>query len=126
MNKNLKSIIFLTVIVLVCSFISSLLHIRACLIFALFHIPCVGCGLTRAIKSIIFGFNLKQSLSYNILGIPILLTYIIVIAVSIYDQIKKTSLIEGFLNKFKVPIIILAIIATIITWIINLHNPLLY
>ncbi|MBQ4262916.1 MAG: DUF2752 domain-containing protein [Bacilli bacterium] len=117
-----KNKIITLLIVLITAIIFYYFGIRFCPLFNLFHIPCPGCGLTRALKLLLKG-KILESLKYNILILPI---SIIVIIYVILLLIKKEHLIENFAKKHKKIIIVIAIILTLITWIINIFNDKLY
>ena len=104
------------------AFILSLLSIRICPFFNIFKIPCPGCGLTRSFKYLLKG-QIITSLNYNILGIIIPIIILIYLIFIIFGKKKK---IDYFIKKHQKVFIILAIILTAITWILNLHNPNLY
>lgn len=87
--------------------------IRFCPFYNIFKIPCPGCGLTRAFIYL-FKFNIKQSLSYNILCIPIIIIVLI------------TLINEDIIKKNKTIFIIISVLLLIITTIININNPKLY
>lgn len=111
---------------LLCFLILIFYHVRICLFYNLFHIPCVGCGLTRAFESIIFKQDIVSSFKYNVLALPLLVIAIIYLIWTIKDYIKKDNTLKIFLDKYKIIIIGISFLITIIVWIINLCNPLLY
>ena len=116
--SNIK-IIF---IVLGLALTASFLNIRVCPFFNIFNIPCPGCGLTRSLKCI-FNFKFIESFKYNILGLP--LTILVSFYIISYI-LKKTKKIDAIMLKYKFIIITIIIIVTIISWIININNGLLY
>lgn len=91
--------------------------IRSCVFFNLTGCPCPGCGLTRSIINV-FKLNIKKSISYNILGIPVL--------IFIISYIFFRKKLEIILKKYQKIIIPLIVILVIISWCINLQNKLLY
>lgn len=97
-------------------------NIRICIFYHIFKIPCPGCGLTRGFIEL-SKLNVIKSLKYNILCIPILLTFIIYTFLVI---IKKDYLIIKFINKYKYAVIITFIILQLVVFTININNPLLY
>lgn len=117
MKRNLFIIILIVGLALTLSFF----NIRACPIFILFKIPCPGCGLTRAVTLILKG-EIKASLDYHILPIPL---FIAIITYTLFYFFNK-KLLEKLVKKYKKAIITLSIVITIIIWIININNPLLY
>ena len=112
--KYLKNFIFINLIVLFFVILSSLFNFRICLIYNIFKIPCPGCGISRAFI-LFFKGDFLGSLQYNMLLPIILILYLIIIVWNIIDYKLK-----------KIPIIILFSILTIIQWVININNPLLY
>lgn len=120
MNK--KNYIVEIVILLGLTFIFSILNIRICPFFYLFKIPCPGCGLTRSIRSLLNG-DIIGSFKYNIIGIPLVVCSIIYFIFFIF---KKEYLIDNFLRKNKMLVIIIAIFIMIVAEIINIYNPKLY
>ena len=123
--KYLKNFIFINLIVLFFVILSSLFNFRICLIYNIFKIPCPGCGISRAFI-LFFKGDFLGSLQYNMLLPIILILYLIIIVWNIIDyKLKKNSFMK-FTNKYKIPIIILFSILTIIQWVININNPLLY
>ncbi len=119
----MKMIFIFSVIFII--LILNIFNIRICLIYNVFHIPCPGCGSTRAAIELLKG-NLLSSIQYN--PIPFLLVIIcsIVILWNVMDYIRKKKTFKAFIQKYKKIIISLSIIITVIVWIMNLNNPLLY
>lgn len=97
-------------------------NIRVCPFYNIFHIPCPGCGLSRAYDELIH-LNFRQSIRYNILAIPILL---FLISYFILVITKREKIINTFLDKHKAIIIVISILLLILVEIININNPLLY
>lgn len=117
MKKNL----FLVILILGLALTLSSFNVRSCPIFILFKIPCPGCGLTRAVKLILKG-QIIASLEYSILPIPLLIAIIIY---TIFYFVNKELLLK-IVKKYDKFIITLTILITIIIWIINISNSLLY
>lgn len=117
MKKNILIVILIIGLALILNFF----NLRTCPIFILFKIPCPGCGLTRAVELILKG-QIVASFEYNILPIPLLLA---IIAYTLFYIINKESL-QKLVKKFQKLIIALSVILTIVVWIINICNPLLY
>lgn len=114
---------FLTMIlVLGLAFILKMFSIRICPFFNIFKIPCPGCGLTRATSLLIKG-QVIESLKYNPIAFILVAIFIIYFILII---IKKNSTIDSLIYRYKNILIALACILTLIVWIINIHNPLLY
>lgn len=117
MKKNIFIVILIVGLALTLNFF----NVKACPIFILFKIPCPGCGLTRAVSLILKG-QIVASLEYNILPIPLLTAIITYTLFYIFNK----ELLQKLIKKFNKPIIIISIILTIVVWIININNPLLY
>ena len=118
MWKKLKII----ALVFVLAMFFTILDIRVCMFFNIFGIPCVGCGLTRAIKALL-KFKILESIRYNILGIPICILGITYIILCLF---KKDDIIDTFLRKHSKVIILISVVVCILAWIININNPILY
>lgn len=106
----------------VLSLILSIFNIRICPFYRIFKVPCPGCGLTRGFIAL-FNLDILKSLSYNILCIPILISFCIYLLFIIFN---KENLLIAWLNKYKKLLIIVCSFILIIVFIINYNNPLLY
>lgn len=109
-------------IVLLIAIILNIFDIKLCPIFNIFKIPCPGCGMTQSFVLLLKG-KVIESLSYNILTIPIVLSSVFYVIMVFID---KEKLVEDFMIKHKKAFIIISIIVTLIVWIININNPKLY
>jgi hypothetical protein len=92
------------------------LNIRICPVYFLFHVPCPGCGLTRAMLALAQG-NLRLSLQYNPAFIPLLLFGL---------AFLFSSRFRSFLKRHEKTAIVTAVILTVLLEVHNLQNPLLY
>lgn len=119
MSKNNFLTIFLVIGI---AFILNFFNIRICLFFNIFKLPCPGCGLTRAIKLILKG-RIIESFNYNILAFPIIIAFGIYF---VFFIIGKRKLLDDFLKRHIKALLIISIILVLISWIINIKNPLLY
>ena len=117
-NNCLLTIILIGVI----SSILYLFNIRICPFYNIFGIPCPGCGLTRAVIEI-FKLNFKRALEYNFLSYVILLLGLIYIVAFLF---RKSDKLNAFIEKNKTIIIILSAILMVVSFCININNPLLY
>lgn len=94
-----------------------------CFFKYLTNIPCPGCGLTRSILSIL-NLDLISAIKYNILGIPLFITIILLniylIKDIIYSKKSTITLINKILTNYKIIILLL-----IISEIINIHHYVL-
>lgn len=91
-----------------------------CLFKKIIHIPCPGCGLTRAFK-LILKLNLLDAIKYNILSIPLFILLIILNALLIIDIIKDKNMTKQIIFKiFKHYRIIILLL--IITEVLNIYH----
>ena len=113
--KKIHYIILVFFLIIISIFILNT-NIYSCPFKEIFHIPCPGCGLTRAFKSII-QLNIIESLKY-IWCIPILIfliTYIMFITIYIiFDKYIYLEKLYKILNKNLIYIFFLIIISYII------------
>lgn len=122
MTKNNKRLIIFFIF-LAFFFVLILLKVEmpACPLKKIFNISCPSCGLTRSIRAI-FNLNFKKSIYYNILGIPFLLTFLIIYLLIIHDLIKKENYLSSFcsylIKHYKI-IIFLLILSFILN---NIHK----
>jgi len=89
-----------------------------CIFKNIFKIPCISCGLTRGIKSIL-KLNIIEAIKYNLLSIPIFIlsiTFYILYILYLFN-IKKylDNLYSFFVRNYKIFLILLLTI-----WIINI------
>ena len=91
-----------------------------CFFEYLTNIPCPGCGLTRSFISIL-NLDLISAIKYNILGIPLFITIILLniylIKDIIYNKKSTITLINKILTNYKIIIFLL-----IISEIINIYH----
>ncbi len=123
-EKVLKYIV-INFIVLITIYLIYLKDLRICLIYNLFKIPCVGCGLTRAISCLLKG-DIVNSIRYNLLAIPLIIFYGIYFIWYGKDLLRNENTLSQFLNRNKRKIIIICVIFFIVFSIRNINNPLLY
>lgn len=93
-KENKRLIIFFLLLLFFLVFILLKLPIP-CLFKKIFKISCPGCGLTRSIFSL-FRLDIKTSIYYNILGIPIFFLLTITYLLIIIDFIKKENYLTSF------------------------------
>lgn len=96
MNRKSKKFVIITEILLFLLVI--VFHFKpSCIIKSITHIPCPGCGMTRAFKLIIKG-KLLQALSQNIISVPLFISIIIVNICLIMDIINSKRHTEKIIN----------------------------
>lgn len=122
---DLIKYIILNILILSIIYLSYINNFRICLTYNLFKIPCPGCGLTTSLVSLLHGDILK-SLQYNILTIPLIITYAFFSFWYILDLIRNKTTLNEFFYKNKSKLIFICIIIFIIVSIRNITNPLLY
>lgn len=127
MEKKKKIIKYITINILIFVVICLLYKYnkKICLVYNIFKIPCPGCGLTRAIFTLANG-DIKESIKYNIIAIPLIIFYILYNLIYILDIIQNKNRLDKWINKYKKILIFMTIIITIISEIKNILNPLLY
>ena len=91
-----------------------------CLFKLLVKIPCPGCGLTRAFKSIL-DLKLINAIKYNILSIPLFIFLIISNILFIIDIIKKNNKSSIFIKRITKHYKLLLLLL-LITEIINIYH----
>lgn len=84
--------------------------------------PCPACGFTRAFL-LIFRLDIKESFKYNLLPIPLLIYFVIYF---VFVMLKKQCIIDNFLLKYRVLVIIVVLFIMLFVELININNPLLY
>ena len=89
-----------------------------CIFKTIFHIPCISCGLTRGILSIL-KLDFISALKYNVLSIPIfimiLVFYVIYFISIIFKKDYVFKLYDVICKYYYILIIIL-----VLGWLINL------
>ncbi len=56
----------------------------------LFHIPCPGCGLTRAFRAI-FELHFLEAFEWHVFSIPFFFLFLILNGLLVYDLIRNTN-----------------------------------
>ena len=70
-----------------------------CLFKFTIHVPCPGCGLTRAFREIL-NFHLAKAFSYNILSIPIFAILLLINFYLVIDLFYGKNKTKAFLVRF--------------------------
>ncbi|MCI8336427.1 MAG: DUF2752 domain-containing protein [Peptococcaceae bacterium] len=118
----MKNNVLIFCIIVLLAFLFDFLGIRICLFYALFRLPCPGCGMTRAAKALMAG-DVGKAFAYNFMIFPICLICLLSCFICIW---KKTEPCKAMLRKRKKLLIGVSIVLVFIIWGINLKNPLLY
>lgn len=89
-----------------------------CIFKAIFHIPCISCGLTRGFKSIL-KLDFVSAYEYNVLSIPLFIMISIFYITYLLSKILKKDYINK-LYTYLCKYYYILIIFLVIGWIINL------
>lgn len=93
-----------------------------CFFKNIFHIPCAGCGLTRAFNSILSG-NFNAAFYYNALSIPLFVFFVFAGIWIIVDYFKKDESFNRFMHhRLSSKYIIVIVIITLGNWIWNIKK----
>lgn len=116
--KRIKNISILLILVIFCYVIFFSGIKLECIVKSNLGIYCPACGMTRAFIEIM-EFNVLNSLSYNVLAIPLFLFIVYSVIALIIDTIKgEDKYIKNILNIFKDYYLII-IVLLIISMLIN-------
>jgi hypothetical protein len=102
--KDIQIFTIIYVLLIILSFYSS---ISICPFYNLTHLPCPGCGMTRAIQSILTG-DFYLALKYHLFSFIIIFIILIVLLSMISKKIY--TLLERFIKKEKFIIVFLIFI----------------
>ena len=95
-----------------------------CLFKSLFHIPCAGCGITRAFEALM-RLDVIGSLNYNLLAFPIVLYILVLFCVRILDTVKGTQNAKRLEKPVMTPaVVVFLIILVSISWTMNIIRGL--
>lgn len=117
-NNKILELILLGVV----SILFFTINIRICPFYYLFKIPCPGCGLTRGLFYIL-KLDFITATKYNVLSVPIA---ILILMFIIFKIIRKEVYITNVIKENQKLIIAITIIITIVSFVVNINNPLLY
>ena len=119
---HLKHYIGIFCIIVLLAFLFDAMGIRICLFYALFHLPCPGCGMTRAAKSLLRG-DIGKALDYNVMIFPLVM---VCLFGCFFLRCEKAEQWKTMLQQRKRLFIGMSVGLTLVIWWINLGNPLLY
>lgn len=95
-----------------------------CLFKSLFHIPCAGCGITRAFEALM-RLDVMGSLNYNLLAFPIVVYFLVLFSVRIIDALKGTQNAKRLEKPVMTPaVVVFLIILVSISWTMNIVRGL--
>ena len=96
--KRSHYFLFLLVEIIIFIFLQkNMIHIP-CFFKTISHIPCPGCGLTRAMREVL-QFHFSKAVYYNILIIPIILLFCILNVFIFLDIIQNRNYVSAFIKK---------------------------
>ena len=84
-----------------------------------FHIPCPGCGMTRAFKLILQG-NILESLQYNLLALPLFIFIILFMIFLVVDIIKNQTEYLAYIERISQKYGVWIVLAVLIVWMCNI------
>lgn len=84
-----------------------------------FHIPCPGCGMTRAFKLILQG-NILESLQYNLLAIPLFIFIILSMIFLVVDIIKNQTEYLAYIERISQKYGVWIVLAVLVVWMCNI------
>ena len=81
----------------------------------IFHIPCPLCGMTRSFYALT-NFKIKESLEYNFLLLPLLITIFVIDIIFLYEIIKNKKILPTIKITYNKIIIVIILIILSIIW----------
>lgn len=123
MNNRIKKIVILTISLGLGMLVYFDIISIPCLFKTISNLPCPGCGMTRAFKCIL-KFDLVESFSYNILGIPLFLFLCASFVSLVFDIIRNENSFENKLIKFLEKYYIIIIVLLVISLIVNIFRKI--
>ena len=121
MKRVINLLILTIIIIFVLLLVSGTIH-YSCILKRIFNICCPGCRLTRSFRCIL-NFDFIEAIKYNILGIPLFVSFIVFSIMLIFDIIKNSNTsIKAIMNVFKNYYLIIIFILIITTIINNING----
>ncbi|GIX42249.1 MAG: hypothetical protein KatS3mg129_1982 [Leptospiraceae bacterium] len=122
---KIKDLQFIVIIYIILIFLSFGSHISFCPFYNLTHLPCPGCGMTRAIQNLLMG-NFSKALKYH--HFSYFVFFIIIITLFTFISKKIYNFVEFILQKDWILIFLLLVIIIygIIRIILFLYFPYIY
>lgn len=103
---------------------SSLFGLYRCPFYAAFQIPCGGCGMTRALKSLLHG-HVVEAIQYNLLVLPFLVLMGVITSLMAVDIIFQKEYLSALYVRLKQrSFMMLLLVLFMISWIYNLIHYL--
>lgn len=111
-TKNIINILMASMTLLLIAIFIFNLEIP-CLFKSILKINCPACGLSRSFKAIM-NLDLIGAFKYNIIGVPLFLSIIIIYLIYLFDLFFKKNILVNLYNKFSKNYVFLIIVLFIL------------
>ena len=105
----------------VASVLPVVLGVQPCPIAALFHVPCPGCGMTRALRLLAAG-HVDASLRMHPLAVPVLVAGALLIASTVWATLTTGSPIRlrgSLVGRIAIAVALVVYAATLGLWVLR-------